>query len=83
MKLGELSGYRLGEGTERAFEEGNIHEASILRWAAENLPGAPYMMSRRKCLLKKEKRIERGNKVGRQQKRHRKSRTSPNYMEYS
>lgn len=32
------------EGTERAFEEGNIHEASILRWAAENLPGAPYVI---------------------------------------
>jgi len=32
------------EGTERAFEEGNIHEASILRWAAEHLPGAPYVI---------------------------------------
>lgn len=32
------------EGTERAFEEGNIHEASILRWAAENLPDGPYVI---------------------------------------
>ena len=32
------------EGTERAFEEGNIHEASILKWAAEHLPGAPYVI---------------------------------------
>jgi len=32
------------EGTERAFEEGNIHEASILRWAAEHLPDGPYVI---------------------------------------
>ena len=42
-----------------------------------------YMFVRNLQHQKKEKRIERGNKVGRQQKRHRKSRTSPNYMEYS
>lgn len=30
------------EGQERAFAEGNLHEASILAWACENLPGAPY-----------------------------------------
>jgi len=30
------------EGSERAFEEGRIHEASILEWAAQNLPGGPY-----------------------------------------
>lgn len=42
-----------------------------------------YMFVRNLQYQKKEKRIERGNKVGRQQKRHRKSRTSPNYMEYS
>ncbi len=30
------------EGSERAFAEGNLHEADILRWAAENLPNGPY-----------------------------------------
>lgn len=29
-------------GMERAFAEGNLHEASILEWAAANLPGGPY-----------------------------------------
>jgi len=33
------------EGSERAFEEGRIHEASILEWAARNLPGAPYTIA--------------------------------------
>jgi len=30
------------EGSERAFAEGNLHEPSILEWAAKNLPDAPY-----------------------------------------
>ncbi len=30
------------EGQERAFAEGNLHEQSILEWAAHNLPGGPY-----------------------------------------
>jgi len=30
------------EGSERAFAEGNLHEPSILEWAAQNLPGGPY-----------------------------------------
>ena len=33
------------EGQERAFAEGNLHEASILAWACENLPGGPYKLS--------------------------------------
>lgn len=31
-------------GQERAFAEGNLHEASILEWAAANLPGGPYLL---------------------------------------
>jgi len=30
------------EGSERAYAEGNLHEQSILEWAAHNLPGGPY-----------------------------------------
>jgi len=37
-----VEGEPLWEGSERAFAEGNLHEADILKWAAENLPGAPY-----------------------------------------
>jgi predicted phage-related endonuclease len=37
-----VEGEPLWEGSERAFAEGNLHEADILRWATENLPGAPY-----------------------------------------
>lgn len=37
-----IEGEPLWEGSERAFAEGNLHEKDILRWAAENLPGAPY-----------------------------------------
>jgi len=37
-----VEGLPLWEGTLRAFEEGHIHEPSILNWAKENLPGAPY-----------------------------------------
>lgn len=33
------------EGSERAFAEGNLHEQSILEWAAQNLPGGPYVLS--------------------------------------
>ncbi|NPV80703.1 MAG: hypothetical protein HPY52_10585 [Firmicutes bacterium] len=33
------------EYTLRAFEEGKIHEASILEWAAERLPGGPYTIA--------------------------------------
>ena len=33
------------EGSERAFAEGNLHESSILEWAAQNLPGGPYALS--------------------------------------
>ena len=33
------------EGQERAFAEGNLHEADILNWACENLPGGPYKLS--------------------------------------
>lgn len=32
------------EGSSRAFAEGNIHEASILEWAAENIPDGPYQL---------------------------------------
>ena len=32
------------EGSERAFAEGNLHEQSILEWAAHNLPGGPYTL---------------------------------------
>lgn len=31
-------------GMERAFAEGNLHEQSILDWAAANLPGGPYTL---------------------------------------
>jgi predicted phage-related endonuclease len=37
-----VEGEPLWEGSERAFAEGNLHEADILRWAAENLPNGPY-----------------------------------------
>lgn len=37
-----VEGEPLWEGSERAFTEGNLHEADILRWAAENLPNGPY-----------------------------------------
>lgn len=37
-----VEGLPLWEGTLRAFEEGHIHEPSILDWAKDNLPGAPY-----------------------------------------
>lgn len=33
------------EGSERAFAEGNLHEPSILEWAAQNLPAGPYTLS--------------------------------------
>jgi len=33
------------EGAERAFAEGNLHEPSILEWAAQNLPGGPYVLT--------------------------------------
>ncbi len=33
------------EGMERAFAEGNLHEADILKWACENLPGGAYKLS--------------------------------------
>lgn len=32
------------EKTLRAFHEGNVHESTIIAWAAENLPGAPYQV---------------------------------------
>jgi CRISPR/Cas system-associated exonuclease Cas4 (RecB family) len=32
------------EKTLRAFHEGNVHENSIIAWAADNLPGAPYQI---------------------------------------
>ncbi len=39
-----VEGEPLWEGSERAFAEGNLHEADILRWASKNLPGGPYKL---------------------------------------
>lgn len=39
-----VEGLPLWEGSERAFEEGRLHEPSILEWAAQNLPDAPLML---------------------------------------
>lgn len=37
-----VEGLPISPGTQRAFDEGNLHESSILEWAAANLPGGPY-----------------------------------------
>lgn len=37
-----VEGDPLPESTLRAFEEGHLHEPSILEWAAQNLPMGPY-----------------------------------------
>ena len=44
LEAWEVEGLPPWEGSERAFEEGNIHEHSILEWACEHLPRAPYVL---------------------------------------
>lgn len=39
-----VEGAPVPESTERAYAEGNIHEPSILAWAKDNVPGAPYVI---------------------------------------
>lgn len=41
----QVEGLPPWEGAERAFAEGNLHEPSILAWAAANLPGGPYQLT--------------------------------------
>ncbi|WP_029688395.1 hypothetical protein [Thermoanaerobacter sp. A7A] len=58
-----VEGEPLWEGSERAFAEGNLHEADILRWAAENLPG-PYAVFGQQTevsIVKDKKEILRGH----------------------
>ena len=45
------------EGRTRAFEEGNIHEASILAWAAEFIPGGPWTLFDQQRTVKAAKNI--------------------------
>ena len=40
-----VQGLPLTDYTLRAFAEGRVHEPDILEWAAQNLPGAPYILS--------------------------------------
>lgn len=47
LHLKGVEGLPLWEGLERAHEEGRIHEVSILEWAAQNLPGGPYVLESR------------------------------------
>lgn len=59
-----VEGEPLWEGSERAFAEGNLHETDILRWAAENLPGAPYAVFGQQTevsIVKDKKEILRGH----------------------
>lgn len=39
-----VQGLPISPATQRAFDEGNLHEASILEWAAANLPEGPYQL---------------------------------------
>lgn len=47
-----VEGLPQAESTLRAFEEGHLHEPSILAWAAENLPNAPYILSNQQLEVK-------------------------------
>ena len=44
-------------GRDRAFEEGHLHEASILEWAAQNIPGGPWTLFDRQRTVKAAKNI--------------------------
>lgn len=47
-----VEGLPQAESTLRAFEEGHLHEPSILAWAANNLPNAPYTLSNQQLEVK-------------------------------
>lgn len=47
-----VEGLPLWEGLERAFEEGRLHEPSILEWGSQHVPGAPYTLSNQQMEVK-------------------------------
>lgn len=47
LEAWNVEGAPIWEGLLRAYEEGNIHEASILSWAAEHVPGGPWTLTDR------------------------------------
>jgi len=47
-----VEGMPVWEGTQRAFEEGNLHEASILAWASRNLPISPCTITHQQMEVK-------------------------------
>lgn len=52
LEVWGVEGAPLPESVLRAYEEGNLHESSILAWAAQNLPGAPYSLSNQQLEVK-------------------------------
>jgi hypothetical protein len=52
-----VEGLPISPATQRAFDEGNLHEASILEWALANIPGAPWRINHQQDEVAVEERL--------------------------